>query len=204
MNRGNVPYSVPFPPPSVPAPPPPPPPTQSPLYTFSAFFPERVSGPWTGNFSSSIPNQNNGMMRPPSGAPPHSEQGMAPLAMRPPPPAQGAWPSYPPAQMMNQGIVNNNPRPLDLGKFPPWQLTVTLPSGENRYIDIPYLEGNHVTGLPLGSGVPEVIASNYKALLCMVSGMTCIITNQTSELDRYQKNAARYWDDVNRYRLELQ
>ncbi|RZC76282.1 hypothetical protein C5167_000356 [Papaver somniferum] len=127
------------------------------------------------------------------------------LAVRPLPPAQGAWPSFPPAQMMNHGIVNNNSRPLDLGMFPPWQLTVTLPGGENRHIDIPYSEGTHVIGLPLGLDVPEVIASNYKALLCMVSGMTCIITNQFSDLDRYQKNTASYWEDiVNRYRLEIQ
>ncbi|KAI3834085.1 hypothetical protein MKW92_052180 [Papaver armeniacum] len=107
--------------------------------------------------------------------------------------------------MMNHGIVNNNSRPLDLGMFPPWKLTVTLPCGENHHIDIPYSEGTHVIGLPLGLDVPEVIASNYKALLCMVSGMTCIITNQFSDLDRYQKNTASYWEDiVNRYRLEIQ
>ncbi|KAI3844454.1 hypothetical protein MKX03_022586 [Papaver bracteatum] len=107
--------------------------------------------------------------------------------------------------MMNHGIVNNNSRPLDLGALPPWQLTVTLPGGENRHINIPYSEGAHVIGLPLGLDVPQVIASNYKALLCMVSGRTCIITNQTSELDRYQKNTAHYWEDiVNRYRLEIQ
>ncbi|KAI3992324.1 hypothetical protein MKX01_030045 [Papaver californicum] len=171
-------------------------------------------------------------MRPPSGVLPHFKQGMVPmrppplaqvhnhslsirtpplapvnnhsLAMRPLPPAQGAWLSFPPAQLMNHGIVNNNSRPLDLGMLPPWQLSVPLPGGENRHINIPYSEGTHVIGLPLGLDVPEVIASNYKALLCMVSGMTCIITTQTSDLDRYQKTAARYLDAMNCYRLELQ
>ncbi|RZC82198.1 hypothetical protein C5167_044983 [Papaver somniferum] len=146
-------------------------------------------------------NNHSIAVRPPSPAQVNNHS----LVVRPPPPAQGAWPSFPPAQMMNHGIVNNKSRPLDLGMFPPWQLSVTLPGGENRYINIPYSEGTHVIGLPLGLDVPEVIASNYKALLCMVSGMTCIINSQFLNLDRYQKNTASYWEDiVNRYRLEIQ
>ncbi|KAI3923109.1 hypothetical protein MKX01_014492 [Papaver californicum] len=115
-------------------------------------------------------------MRPPNNALPHFEQAMVP--MRPPRPPQ----------ISVCFLIDS----------------FNLPGGENRHINIPYSEGAHVIGLPLGLDVPEVIASNYKALLCMVSGMTCIITNQTSELDRYQKTAARYWDAMNCYRLELQ
>ncbi|MCL7042339.1 hypothetical protein MKW94_001414, partial [Papaver nudicaule] len=106
--------------------------------------------------------------------------------------------------MANDGNVNNSFRHLDLGKFPPWQLTVTLAGGEKRQIKIPYSEGDHVVGLPLGLDVPEVIAKNYKDLLCMVNGMTYIISNLTRKLDRQQQDAARYLEDANRYRLELQ
>ncbi|MCL7052331.1 hypothetical protein MKW94_001165, partial [Papaver nudicaule] len=106
--------------------------------------------------------------------------------------------------MANDENVNNSFRHLDLGKFPPWQLTVTLPDGEKRHIKIPYSEGDHVVGLPLGLDIPQVIAKNYKDLLCMVNGMTYIISNLTRKLDRQQQDAARYLDDANRYRLELQ
>ncbi|MCL7023385.1 hypothetical protein MKW94_022991, partial [Papaver nudicaule] len=37
----------------------------------------------------------------------------------------------------------------------------------------------------------------------MVNGMACIITNLTRNSDRHKRVAARYWDDVNCYRLEL-
>ncbi|MCL7044901.1 hypothetical protein MKW94_023723, partial [Papaver nudicaule] len=105
---------------------------------------------------------------------------------------------------MNDVNVNDNFRQLDLGKLPPWQLTVSLPNGEKRHIKIPYSDGDHVVGLPLGLDVPEVIAKNYKSLLCMVNGMTYIISNLTRKLDRQQKDASRNLDDANRYRRELQ
>ncbi|KAI3974998.1 hypothetical protein MKX01_005109 [Papaver californicum] len=117
---------------------------------------------------------------------------------------QGVWPFFPPAHMMNNGNVNKKRRPLDLGMLPPWKITVTLADGEKRYIEIPYSEGTHVVGLPLGSDVPQVIAFNYKTLQCMVNGMTSIITNLTLKLERQEKVAACYFENMNRYRLELE
>ncbi|KAI3992327.1 hypothetical protein MKX01_030048 [Papaver californicum] len=90
--------------------------------------------------------------------------------------------------MMNTWDVNKKGRPLDLGMLPPWQITVTLADGEKRYIKIPY----------------SVIAFNYKTLLCMVNGMTSIITNLTLKLERREKVAAWYMEIINRYRLELE
>ncbi|KAI3888209.1 hypothetical protein MKW92_044581 [Papaver armeniacum] len=105
--------------------------------------------------------------------------------------------------MMDNGDVEI--RPLDLGILPPWKITVTLADGGGKqHIKIPYLEGTHVVGLPLGLDVPKVIAFNYKTLLCMVNGMTSIITNLTLKLERQQKVAARHLDKMNRYRLELE
>ncbi|KAI3965485.1 hypothetical protein MKW92_032613 [Papaver armeniacum] len=104
--------------------------------------------------------------------------------------------------MMDNGDVEI--RPLDLGILPPWKITVTLADGGKQHIKIPYLEGTHVVGLPLGLDVPKVIAFNYKTLLCMVNGMTSIITNLTLKLERQQKVAARHLDKMNRYRLELE
>ncbi|MCL7050808.1 hypothetical protein MKW94_013613, partial [Papaver nudicaule] len=105
---------------------------------------------------------------------------------------------------MNHKKVSNNVRPLNLGVLPPWQLTVTLADGEKRLIKIPYSDGIHVLGLPLGSDVPEVVAKNYKILLCMVNGMTSVISDLTRKLDQQQQDAARSLDDANRYRFELQ
>ncbi|XP_026418921.1 uncharacterized protein LOC113314339 isoform X2 [Papaver somniferum] len=117
---------------------------------------------------------------------------------------RAAWPSFRPAQIMDNGDVYKNLRPLDLGALPPWDITVTLANGGMQNIKIPYSEGAHVVGLPLGSDVPKVIASNYKTLLCMVNGMTSIITDLTLKLDRQQKVAARHLDKMSRYRVELE
>ncbi|KAI3878261.1 hypothetical protein MKX03_005090 [Papaver bracteatum] len=105
---------------------------------------------------------------------------------------------------MDNEDVEKKFRPLDLGILPPWQITVTLADGGKQHIKIPYTEGTHVIGLPLGLDVPKVIAFNYKTLLCMVNGMTSIITNLTLKLERQQKVAARHLDKMNRYRLELE
>ncbi|KAI3924801.1 hypothetical protein MKW98_031052 [Papaver atlanticum] len=113
-------------------------------------------------------------------------------------------PSFPPAHMMDNEDVEKKFHPLDLGILPPWQITVTLADGGKQHIKIPYTEGTHVVGLPLGLDVPKVIAFNYKTLLCMVNGMTSIITNLTLKLERQQKVAARHLDKMNRYRLELE
>ncbi|KAI3888588.1 hypothetical protein MKX03_031357 [Papaver bracteatum] len=115
--------------------------------------------------------------------------------------------------MMDNGDVDKNFRPLDLGALPPWQITVTLADGEKQYIKIPYSEVTHVAGLPLGFSTSvvsnfvsfhfSVIASNYKTLLCMVNGMTSIITNLTLKLEQQQKVAACQLDNLDRFHLEL-
>ncbi|RZC61956.1 hypothetical protein C5167_023701 [Papaver somniferum] len=103
---------------------------------------------------------------------------------------------------MDNGDVDKRIRPLDLGMLPPWEITVTLADGGKQNIKIPYSEGTHAVGLPLGSDVPNVIASNYKTLLCMVNGMTSIISNPTLKLEQQQKVAACHLDNLNRFRFE--
>ncbi|RZC53888.1 hypothetical protein C5167_012743 [Papaver somniferum] len=105
---------------------------------------------------------------------------------------------------MDNGDVDKRIRPLDLGMLPPWEITVNLADGGRQNIKIPYSEGTHVVGLPLGSDVPKVIASNYETLLCMVNGMTSIITDLTLKLEQQQKVAACRLDNLNRFRLELE
>ncbi|XP_026428063.1 uncharacterized protein LOC113323932 [Papaver somniferum] len=118
--------------------------------------------------------------------------------------AQGAWPYFLPTQMMDNGDVDTENCPLDLGMLPPWEITVPLADIGKQNIKIPYSDGTHVVGLPLGSDVPKVIAFNYKTLLCMVNGMTSMITNLTLKLERQQKVAARHLEKMSRYRLELE
>ncbi|MCL7040698.1 hypothetical protein MKW94_002555, partial [Papaver nudicaule] len=146
-------------------------------------------------------------MQPPIGVHSNLVQGMVPLAtaMRPPaPPAPGTWPCFPPAQMMNHGFVNNSFRPLDLGNFPPWRISVTVAGGETRHIHIPNSKGNHVIGLPLGSDIPEVIAGRYEGLLRMVQGMRDVIRDIIRYLARCQQDAVRFWQNANRYYCELE
>ncbi|KAI3965482.1 hypothetical protein MKW92_032610 [Papaver armeniacum] len=113
--------------------------------------------------------------------------------------------------MMNTGFVDNAFRPLDLGNFPPWHITVTVAGGETRHINIPYPEGNRVIGLPLGFDVPEVIAGRYEELLQMVQGMRDLITGIVRDLARcqldaarFRQDAARFCKDANHYYYELE
>ncbi|KAI3834084.1 hypothetical protein MKW92_052179 [Papaver armeniacum] len=122
---------------------------------------------------------------------------------------QGSW--FQPAHMMNTGFVDNAFRPLDLGNFPPWHITVTVAGGETRHINIPYPEGNRVIGLPLGFDVPEVIAGRYEELLRMVQGMRDLITGIVRDLAqcqldaaRFRQDAARFCKDANHYYYELE
>ncbi|KAI3924799.1 hypothetical protein MKW98_031050 [Papaver atlanticum] len=97
--------------------------------------------------------------------------------------------------MTNTGVVDKKFRPLDLGNFPPWHVTVTIGGGETRHINIPCPE-NNVIGLPLGLDVPEVISGRYEGLLCMVQGMRDVITNIVQDLARCQQDATRFWQDA--------
>ncbi|RZC76283.1 hypothetical protein C5167_000412 [Papaver somniferum] len=104
--------------------------------------------------------------------------------------------------MMNTGFVDNAFRPLDLGNFPPWHITVTVAGGETRHINIPYPMTNNVIGLPLSLGVPEVIAGRYEVLLRMVQGMRDLITGIVRDLAQCQQDAAHFREDAARFRQD--
>ncbi|XP_026418443.1 uncharacterized protein LOC113313877 isoform X2 [Papaver somniferum] len=90
--------------------------------------------------------------------------------------------------MMNTGFVDNAFRPLDLGNFPPWHITVTVAGGETRHINIPYPMTNNVIGLPLSLGVPE--------------GMRDLITGIVRDLAQCQQDAAHFREDAARFRQD--